>query len=78
MMMYWEEELWFHAFVSLALDEGERSDSPLAALAPGKEPWHSLDRRLGGHPRNSMDALAKIKEVSSLSLPEIDPRPSSP
>jgi hypothetical protein len=43
---------------------------PLAALPPGKEPWYTLDRSLGGTQSRSGRGS---EEKNSQSPPEIEP-----
>jgi hypothetical protein len=46
-----------------------------AALPPGKDPQHPLDRNLGEH-QNRSGSVGEEKEY--LALPRIEPRSSSP
>jgi hypothetical protein len=59
-MIYGGVEVWLHTFSILALDGGEWPFHALNTLHPWKEPWYTLDRRLGG-PRASVDMVIKRK-----------------
>jgi len=70
MKTYGRVKVWLHALLTSALDGGEWSAHPPAALPPGKIPQHPMARRQGGpESRSGRDG----EEKKSLPYQESNP-----
>jgi hypothetical protein len=69
MKAYEEVDVQIHSFLTSALDGRGQLHAP-AALSPGKSPWYTLDRRVGG-----TRAGPDMKKRNFLTLPGLELRP---